>query len=81
LKRRQEIHHKKPWKIAYTDATGRQAIIEAPWGSLLQVLAENEHISFIQHGDNFNGQPRPDVAHEGVKMIQAARARQLASTR
>lgn len=72
----QEVHHEKPWKIAYTDAEGRQAVIEAPWGSLLEYLAKNDSIADIKRGEGFGGKERPDVVHPAVKLIEDKRAEQ-----
>lgn len=70
----QQIHHQEPWKIAYTNAEGIEAVVEAPWGSMLEFLAESNAVQDIKKGDNFIGQTRPDVAHPAVKLIQSLRA-------
>jgi hypothetical protein len=74
----QEVHHRAPWKVRYTDAEGRQAVVEAPWGSFLEYLAKNEHVSAINEGAGFAGEEndRPDVVHRAVRKIQDARAEQ-----
>ncbi len=72
----QEIHHKKPWKIKYTNEEGIQAVIEAPWGSALEFLAKSEWFTKIKEGAGFGETSRPDVAHPAVKMLQAERAKQ-----
>jgi hypothetical protein len=77
----QQVHHESPWKIKYTDEEGREAIIEAPWGSLLEYLAKNENFPFIKFGKGFVGSndQRPDVVHPAVKRIQQARATEYQS--
>ena len=72
----QQVHHLEPWKIAYTDETGIKAVIEAPWGSGLQFLAESHAFRDINLGNQFAGAERPDVAHPAIKMIQALRVAQ-----
>jgi hypothetical protein len=74
----QQIHHQEPWKIAYTNAEGVKAVVEAPWGSALEFLAKAEWFSLIKDGPGFGDQPRPDVAHPAVRIIQAERAKQYA---
>jgi hypothetical protein len=73
--------------IKYTDASGREAIIEAPWGSLLEYLAKNEHFGLVNEGKGFidpatgeqvPNNERPDVVHPAVKRIQDLRAEQYA---
>lgn len=74
----QDVHHKHPEKIAYTMETGMKALKEAPWGSFLEWLAHNEHMPLIKPGEGFRG-IRPDLPHEGVVIIQQARAREYAT--
>ena len=72
----QKEHHAHPEEIAYTSQTGKDAVKEAPWGSLLEFLAKNKHFPLLQEGKGFEG-TRPDVPHEGVLLIQQARVRNL----
>lgn len=77
----QDEHHKFPGKIAYTSRTGRDAIIDAPWGSFTSYLAHSKHFGFIKPGEGFDlkeGERRPDMPHEGLEIIQSIRAAQLA---
>ena len=74
----QEIHHRSPEKIKYTDKEGIQAVIEAPWGSFLEFLAKNERVRAIKEGTGFGDEPRQDVVNPAVQLIQAERAKQYA---
>ena len=79
----QDEHHKFPDKIAYTSRTGRDAIIDAPWGSFTSYLAHNKNFGFINPGKGFDlkeGEKRPDMPHEGVEIIQSIRAAQFAAS-
>ena len=73
----QDVHHRYPGKINYTNKTGRSAWFEAPWGSFTAFLARN-NLFGIEPGDGFpDGERRPDMPHEGLQIIQALRAEQL----
>lgn len=74
----QEYHHAHPEAIKYTDKNGIEAWVEAPWGSLLEMLAKDERVKFLKEGKQFGDGPRQDVVTDAVKMIQAERAKQYA---
>ncbi|HZE87291.1 MAG TPA: hypothetical protein VE090_03740 [Methylomirabilota bacterium] len=75
----QAYHHAHPDAIAYTAKTGLPAWFDAPWGSLTSYLAESK-FPFVKPGKGFEGQ-RPDIPHEGVLLIQNARAEEFAVAR
>lgn len=75
----QEFHHKHPEAIAYSDKKGVKKIIEAPWGSFLEFLADNKYFPFIRRGKGFEG-ARPDMPHQGVLEIEKARDAELMRT-
>lgn len=83
-------HHLKPGKVAYTEHTGIKKIINAPFGSLLDALAERNIL--FERGDQY-GHPelvddiltldsdrefvRPDEPMKAVLMLEAARQRAI----
>jgi hypothetical protein len=74
-------HHDDPSKIAYTSETGPKAWREAPWGSLISLLAKSKWFPLINPGAGFElreGETRPDEAHPAVAIIQRIRAEQIA---
>lgn len=76
----QEVHHTNPEKIAYTHKTGWGAWVEAPWGSLVSVLANSEWFPLINPGPGFDlkeGETRPDMPHPAFELIHRRRVEQL----
>ncbi len=76
----QDVHHKRPDQIAYTFAQGLRACREAPWGKVLDGLAESPYFPWINPGKGFDlkeGETRPDMPNPGVLLIQRRRAEQL----
>lgn len=71
----QEFHHAFPGAIKYTSKEGVDAWVEAPWGSLLEMLAKDERVKFIKEGKGFDGS-REDVVTEAVQWVQQERAKQ-----
>lgn len=74
----QEFHHEHPGAIKYTDKTGIEAWIEAPWGSFIEMLAKSEKVGLVSEGKAFSGDAREDVINSAVKTIQEKRAHQYA---
>lgn len=73
----QAYHHANPEAIAYTARRGAKGWWDAPWGSFIASIAKSK-IPLINEGKGFDG-PRPDVPHEGVMLIQKARAAEYAA--
>lgn len=72
----QRVHHDYPDKIAYTLQRGLRAWFEAPWGSFLEVLAENPYIPFIKTGEGFDvgdRANRPDMPSPAALLIEQRR--------
>lgn len=47
----QQNHHEKPWSIAYSDEGGIRKAVEAPFGTVLELLAR--HSLFLKPGTQF----------------------------
>jgi hypothetical protein len=78
----QQVHHAHPERIAYTLEEGRKAWGRAPWGKLSEKLADSR-LPFVKRGKGFDvkkGERRPDMPHEAVDLIQAARVKQMRAT-
>lgn len=73
----QDNHHKYPDKIAYTTETGVKAWTEAPWGKVVEKLADSKHFPLIKRGKGFEGE-RPDVPSAGLQLIHEKRVVQYA---
>jgi len=91
----QKNHHEKPWQVAYTDSTGIRKFVEAPFGTVIDGLAQRNIL--FEAGDAF-GHPeiaeanevftleskrdfvRPDEPMEAVLMLEAVRSRFLHDT-
>jgi hypothetical protein len=71
----QDEHHKRPWDIAYSSNKGIRKTIDAPFGSLLELMAK--HKILLKSGQGFESNQRPDMPVEAVLMIQAFRRRTL----
>ncbi len=70
----QDEHHENPGSIAYSNKEGFRRFIEAPFGVVLESLA-NRNIG-IRHSEGFGlkpGERRPDEASEAVLKLQDAR--------
>jgi hypothetical protein len=72
----QLIHHDHPDLIAYSLDHGWEKVKKAPFGSILEALAD--HGIIFKHGDNFNGDRRPDMPSEAVLKLQELRSKYLA---
>ena len=73
----QRVHHDHPELIPYSLDTGIRKIKKAPFGSLLEFMANRNII--LKTGDNFAGQQRPDLPSEAVLRLQEERAKFLAN--
>ncbi|MGH7240155.1 MAG: hypothetical protein ACREHG_08870, partial [Candidatus Saccharimonadales bacterium] len=74
----QDDHHQRPGDIAYTSAHGIRKAMSAPFGSLLEAMADRDIL--LRHGKQFgqrdNPDPsfmRPDEPHKAVVLLQQAR--------
>lgn len=72
----QEIHHDRPEKIAYSNKSGFKKFSQAPFGTLLEIMAK--HNIFIKPGKQFKQHPnikygRPDVKALEVQILEEAR--------
>lgn len=47
----QQNHHEKPWSIAYSDETSIRRVVEAPFGTVLELLSR--HSLFLKPGAQF----------------------------
>lgn len=82
----QDDHHQRPGDIAYTSARGIRKVMSAPFGSLLEAMADRNIL--LRHGKQFgqkdNPDPsfrRPDEPHEAVVLLQQTRVRTIQTTK
>lgn len=81
---RQWEHHFDPSKIAYTFQKGFQAWNEAPFGSIVDFLAQSRLFPLINPGSGFDfkeGERRPDELHLAGQIINDIRAAQAMKAR
>lgn len=64
----QEVHHRKPWLIAYTEKLGLAGILEAPFGKFLETMVKLGIV--FEEGHQFDGGPRPDLPSEAVLLLE-----------
>ena len=72
----QKVHHLHPEQIAFTSQKGLKAWLEAPWGMTLRTLAHSKYFPLIEPGEGFEGEVRPDMPNQGVKIIELRRVEQ-----
>jgi hypothetical protein len=82
---RQEQHHLWPWLVAFTDKTGLEKVKQAPYGSILDFLA-NHKLAGLRPGrqysernnpEGFDRSKRPDMPAEAVLLLEAFRVRAI----
>jgi hypothetical protein len=73
----QKIHHEHPDKVAYTDDTGIKKLLKAPFGTIVEALANKGLM--IKISDNFGNDHRPDDPSQAVIMLQEERIREFAA--